>query len=243
MARELEEAHRIASEFSGASLDMRDLKPGAAEVLAAALRQLVNAVEDVVDELDDFISGSCGKFASWRGMDGEQELEWTTLHQEYVVVVEGAIASTLKELECKAEDVFTYAQVHGGDQVDKAMTRLLALAEHKHFCEMMPGGRRGGAGRLDGGHGGRERWVRARALTSSSCGRVPNKTSSPCFHLRAGVLLAPPARRRSSPPAPWLACRLCWRPKCPAWLPAASLWCEPPTVIPFWDAAARPLGR
>ena len=79
---------------------------GAAEVLAAALRQLVNAVEDVVDELDDFISGtddidvlilgrqtlpgtslpvfisgSCGKFASWRGMDGEQELEWTTLHQ------------------------------------------------------------------------------------------------------------------------------------------------------------------
>ena len=74
--------------------------------MAAALRQLVNAVEDVVDELDDFISGtddidvlslgrqtlpgtslpvfisgSCGKFASWRGMDGEQELEWTTLHQ------------------------------------------------------------------------------------------------------------------------------------------------------------------
>ena len=41
----------------------------------------VNAVEDVVDELDDFISNSCGKFASWRGMDGEQELEWTTLHQ------------------------------------------------------------------------------------------------------------------------------------------------------------------
>lgn len=137
VARELEEAHRIASEFSGASLDMRDLKPGAAEVLAAALRQLVNAVEDVVDELDDFISGSCGKFASWRGMDGEQELEWTSLHQEYVVVVEGAIASTLKELECKAEDVFSYAQVHGGDQVDKAMTRLLALAEYRHFCEMM----------------------------------------------------------------------------------------------------------
>ena len=43
----------------------------------------------------------------------------------------------IKELECKAEDVFAYAQVHGGDQVDKAMTRLLALAEYKHFCEMM----------------------------------------------------------------------------------------------------------
>ena len=33
--------------------------------------------------------------------------------------------------------MFAYAQVHGGDQVDKAMTRLLALAEYKHFCEMM----------------------------------------------------------------------------------------------------------
>ena len=40
-----------------------------------------------------------------------QELEWTTLHQAYVAVVEGAIASTLDELSCKAEDVFAYAQV------------------------------------------------------------------------------------------------------------------------------------
>jgi hypothetical protein len=29
VAKELEEAHRIVSEFSGGSLDMRDLKPGA----------------------------------------------------------------------------------------------------------------------------------------------------------------------------------------------------------------------
>tara|TARA_B100000780_G_C20668908_1_gene266252 strand:+ start:157 stop:369 length:213 start_codon:yes stop_codon:yes gene_type:complete len=52
-------------------------------------------------------------------------------------MVEGAIASTLEELECKADDVFAYAQFHGGEQVDKAMTRLLALAEYKDFCEMM----------------------------------------------------------------------------------------------------------
>lgn len=138
VAKELEEAHRIANEFSGGSLDMRDLKPGAAEVLAAALRQLVNAVEDAVDDLDAFVSGHCAKFVSWRGMGGEQELEWTTLHQAYVVVVEGAIASSLEELECSSEDVFAYAQFHGGgEQVDKAMTRLLALAEYKDFCEMM----------------------------------------------------------------------------------------------------------
>jgi len=33
--------------------------------------------------------------------------------------------------------VFAYAQSHGSEQVDKAMTRLLALAEYKEFCEMM----------------------------------------------------------------------------------------------------------
>lgn len=33
--------------------------------------------------------------------------------------------------------MFAYAQFHGGEQVDKAMTRLLALAEYKEFCEMM----------------------------------------------------------------------------------------------------------
>ena len=44
----------------------------------------------------------------------------------------GAIAETLAELSCSAEQVFAYAEVHGGDQtVDKAMTRLLALAEYR----------------------------------------------------------------------------------------------------------------
>ena len=72
VAKELEEAHKIAAEFTGASLDMRDAKPGAAEVLAAALRQLVNAVEDAVEDLDAFIEEHCAKFASWQGMSGEQ---------------------------------------------------------------------------------------------------------------------------------------------------------------------------
>ena len=118
--------------------DVRGLKPGAAEVLAAALRQLVNAVEDAVLDLDAFIGAHCGKFASWRGIDGEQELEWTTLHKQYTAVVEAAIAETLTELSCKADDVFAYAQLHGGDpSVDKAMGRLLALAEYKDFCTMM----------------------------------------------------------------------------------------------------------
>ena len=138
VAKELEEAHRIAAEFTGQTLDMRDVKPGAAEVLSAALRQLVNAVEDAVDDLDAFIDAHCGKFASWSGTGGEQQLEWTTLHQEYVAVVEAAIAEALRELSCREEDVFAYAQAHGGDaSVDKAMTRLLALAEYSRFCKMM----------------------------------------------------------------------------------------------------------
>ena len=94
--------------------------------------------EDAVDDLDAFIDAHCGKFASWSGTDGEQQLEWTTLHAEYVVVVEAAIAEALRELSCKEEDVFAYAELHGGDaSVDKAMTRLLALAEYSKFCKMM----------------------------------------------------------------------------------------------------------
>lgn len=138
VAKELEDAHRIAAEFTGSRLDMRDPKPGAAEVLSAALRQLVNAVEDAVEDLDAFVYQHCGRFASWSGTDGEQELAWTTLHHEYVVVVEAAIAEALRELSCREEDVFAYAQLHGGDKsVDKAMTRLLALAEYSKFCQMM----------------------------------------------------------------------------------------------------------
>ena len=47
VAEQLEEAHRVAAEFfntDGTPLDMRDLKPGAAEVLAAALRGAGRAV-------------------------------------------------------------------------------------------------------------------------------------------------------------------------------------------------------
>ena len=119
---------------------MRDLKPGAAEVLAAALRQLGHAVDDAScgEELDEFIWKHCHAFAEWKGIDGEQDLRWTPLHKEYSALAEGAIAETLAELSCSAEQVFAYAEVHGGDQtVDKAMTRLLALAEYRHFCEMM----------------------------------------------------------------------------------------------------------
>ena len=45
-----------------------------------------------------------------RGSDSWHTLPYLTftlpcLHQEYVVMVEGAIASTLEELECKADEI------------------------------------------------------------------------------------------------------------------------------------------
>ena len=53
-------------------------------------------------------------------------------------VAYASTAAASGRLACSAEQVFAYAEVHGGDQtVDKAMTRLLALAEYRHFCEMM----------------------------------------------------------------------------------------------------------
>ena len=55
-------------------------------------------------------------------MDGEQERERTSLHQS-TSSLGGRHRQHAQGAECKAEDVFAYAQVHGGDQVDSMMTR------------------------------------------------------------------------------------------------------------------------
>ena len=112
-------------------------QPEPAEVLAAALRALHLTIKNDVDDLEDFVEDHCAGFAHWT-REGEQSLEWTTLHQQYVAMVEVGVEQTLAELSCRSEDVFAYAQQHGGDpRADKVLSRLLALSEYNHFCDMM----------------------------------------------------------------------------------------------------------
>ena len=112
-------------------------QPEPAEVLAAALRALHLTIKNDLDDLEEFVEEHCAAFASWTPA-GEQSLEWTALHQQYVAMVEAGVEATLAELSCRSEDVFAYAQQHGGDpRADKVLSRLLALSEYDHFCDMM----------------------------------------------------------------------------------------------------------
>lgn len=112
-------------------------QPEPAEVLAAALRALHLTIKNDLDDLEEFVEEHCAAFAPWTP-EGEQSLEWTALHQQYVAMVEAGVEATLAELSCRSEDVFAYAQQHGGDpRADKVLSRLLALSEYDHFCDMM----------------------------------------------------------------------------------------------------------
>ena len=73
VAAELEEAQAIAAQFTGESPE----KPSAGEVLAAALRAVRSAVDDM-EEMEDFVAAHCGEFEAWQP-NGEQHLEWTKL--------------------------------------------------------------------------------------------------------------------------------------------------------------------
>ena len=84
-------------------------------VLEAALNTVIDAIEDHDNpDLDELVDTNCEQFA---GYDGEAQLEWTGMHQQYVELLEDHIGSVLSSLECGAEDVFRYAQAYsGGDE-------------------------------------------------------------------------------------------------------------------------------
>ena len=112
-------------------------QPEPAEVLAAAFRALHLTIKNDLGDLEEFVEDHCRGFSHWT-REGEQSLKWTMLHEQYVAICEAGIEQTLAELSCRSADVFVYAQQHGGDpRVDKVLSRLLALSEYNHFCDMM----------------------------------------------------------------------------------------------------------
>ena len=123
----------VAAELAEA----QECQPDPAEVLAAALRALHLTIKNDLDDLEEFVKQHCSAFASWTP-GGEQRLDWTALYQRYVAIVEAGVEATLAELSCRSEEVFAYAQQHGGDpRADKVLSRLLAISEYAHFCDMM----------------------------------------------------------------------------------------------------------
>ena len=108
----------------------------ATEFLATSLRLLLVSLERMW-ELNAWVDDHCPSFAGYE-REGEQMLEWTIMHTEYVGMVEAGIRETLSELNCSAEMIFAYAERYGGDpKADKLLARLLALSDYHAFAEMM----------------------------------------------------------------------------------------------------------
>lgn len=107
--------------------------PELGEVFASVLEAL-----DDAEAVEDFMELHCGSFAAYR-RGGEQRLEWTTLHSEYVTTLEGVIGEQLNELHSSADDVFRHAQgsLQRGSQADKLLSRLLSMQDYEVFCGMM----------------------------------------------------------------------------------------------------------
>lgn len=105
---------------------------------AAALKAILLSLEEF-DALDDFVDEYCEQFADWSAT-GEQNLGWTALHAQYVVLLEGHIQEHLCEHGATIEEFITCVQsgtALDDPRADKFVQRLLAYGEYPAFCQLM----------------------------------------------------------------------------------------------------------
>ena len=70
------------------------LTPAVAEALHTIMEALF-----VYDELDTYINENAAAFSSY-SPEGEQRLEWTSMHGQYVALVESRVHGKLRDLDC-----------------------------------------------------------------------------------------------------------------------------------------------
>ena len=134
LAAEMEASNAIMESFGSPVSSVRG-----GDVLAEALKLVLKSIART-EALDAFVDANASVFATY-APDGEQTLEWTELHQQYVRIVEGGIAEALDELECSAEELFEYASAfiptEKHDKADKLLCKLLAMNDYACFCDLM----------------------------------------------------------------------------------------------------------
>ena len=93
---------------------------------AQALTDIMEALYDA-DELDDYIDDHAAEFAAY-SPDGEQRLEWTSIHNKYVSLVEQIIHEMLLQLGATTTGLYTLlAEVAGGEERAERNARLHSL--------------------------------------------------------------------------------------------------------------------
>ena len=132
-----------------APLDMPESTDGKlTPAVAEALHNIMDALF-VYDELDAYINENAAAFSSY-SPEGEQRLEWTTMHGHYVSLVESRVHSRLRELEVDEEDLYQLlGEVQGADsRADAFLARLITMGDYGYFCSQMALG--GGALKVSG---------------------------------------------------------------------------------------------
>lgn len=132
--------------FHGAGASSENLSPaqpqpavprGLTKTDASTIRSLMEALFDS-DEIDDFIDDHSAAFASY-SREGEQQLQWTVLHNRFCSVVEATIHDQLHDLGMDTQQLYgMLAEATGGDpRADAFLSRLLNLEDYHRFCEGM----------------------------------------------------------------------------------------------------------
>ena len=107
---------------------------------AQALRDIMEALYDF-DDLDEYIDDNWHAFEAYDA-EGEQRLDWQTVHLEYVALVESKIQEHLAMLGATPDGLYALlGQVAGGDERAEAfLERLLGMGDYHHFCSAMRAG-------------------------------------------------------------------------------------------------------
>ena len=103
---------------------------------AEALRSIEAALRDS-EALGWFIEEHCREFRDWQS-DGEQSLEWQEHYSEYVRLVEVRVEHRQSFLGVSGDELYALlAAVRGDQKADSFLTKLLAMGDYGHFCQMM----------------------------------------------------------------------------------------------------------
>ena len=101
------------------------------------LRAVLHALYDD-DELDDFLDDHCAEFERYT-MDGEQQLEWSAVHSQYVELMEARIEAALRLHGANSEQLYALLRDVGNDdaRVNSFISRVLNMGDYSHFCATM----------------------------------------------------------------------------------------------------------
>lgn len=107
---------------------------------AQALHDIMEALYDF-DDLDEYIDEQKGSFWNYE-KEGEQKLEWTSVHLQYVAMVEQCIHEHLQTLGTTPDGLYALlGDVAGSDErASNFLDRLLGMGDYDHFCKCMKAG-------------------------------------------------------------------------------------------------------